>query len=367
MSTQTKASSLLGLNAIVAGSGLLQDAGFLITDKPQRESRPGRPVVCAHDGTFHCDEALACFMLKLTDKFANADIVRTRVPAVLAEADCCVDVGAVDDPSTHRYDHHQASFKGTFSPAYKSRLSSAGLVYKHHGREVIRKIVAGVISPEHPELEAQTAVLYERVYKQFIEHIDAMDNGQEVSENGVLMYNLSSHIGTRVSRLNPEWNEEADNATVNERFRLAIYLTGSEFHDYVSGQARAWLPARGIVEAAVAARHTVHPSGQIIKLDQFCPWKEHLFMLEEELNIQGAIKFVLFQDKSGTYRVQTVSVDEASFFSSRIPLLEAWRGVRDEALSELLGIPGAVFVHASGFIGGHKTYEGVLEMAARCL
>lgn len=51
----------------------------------------------------------------------------------------------------------------------------------------------------------------------------------------------------------------------------------------------------------------------------------------------------------------------------RLPLPEAWRGLRDEALSELAGIPGCVFVHASGFIGGNQTREGALEMARRTL
>lgn len=53
--------------------------------------------------------------------------------------------------------------------------------------------------------------------------------------------------------------------------------------------------------------------------------------------------------------------------SSRLPLLEEWRGVRDEALSELSGIKGCIFVHAGGFIGGNKSMEGALEMARRTL
>lgn len=51
----------------------------------------------------------------------------------------------------------------------------------------------------------------------------------------------------------------------------------------------------------------------------------------------------------------------------RLSLPEEWRGVRDEALSELSGIKGCVFVHAGGFIGGNKTQEGALEMARRTL
>jgi uncharacterized UPF0160 family protein len=29
-----------------------------------------------HSGTFHCDEALGCFMLKLTNQFQDCSIVR---------------------------------------------------------------------------------------------------------------------------------------------------------------------------------------------------------------------------------------------------------------------------------------------------
>jgi len=54
-------------------------------------------------------------------------------------------------------------------------------------------------------------------------------------------------------------------------------------------------------------------------------------------------------------------------FESRKALPEAWRGLRDSALSDLIGIPGAIFVHASGFIGGHQTFQGALEMAKKAL
>jgi uncharacterized UPF0160 family protein len=50
-------------------------------------------------------------------------------------------------------------------------------------------------------------------------------------------------------------------------------------------------------------------------------------------------------------------------FDSRKKLPTPWRGVRDDALSALIGVDGAIFVHASGFIGGHKTKDGALSMA----
>ena len=60
-----------------------------------------------HNGTFHCDEALACFMLKQLPEYKHADIIRTRNPEELSKCDVVVDVGGVYDADKHRYDHHQ--------------------------------------------------------------------------------------------------------------------------------------------------------------------------------------------------------------------------------------------------------------------
>ena len=110
--------------------------------------------------------------------------------------------------------------------------------------------------------------------------------------------------------------------------------------------------------------------------------KEHLFELEEALQIPDAEKplYVLYPDETGgNWRIQAVPVSPESF-ESRKALPEQWRGVRDDALSQLSGVDGCIFVHASGFIGGeydnilacfsiqhilagNKTKEGVLTMA----
>ena len=116
----------------------------------------------------------------------------------------------------------------------------------------------------------------------------------------------------------------------------------------------------------MAARCEIHPSGQIMVLAHFCPWKDHLFELEAEQGASGSVLYVLYQDTGGSWRIQAVPADPTSF-ESRKKLPSAWRGVRDEALSDLVGVPGAVFVHASGFIGGHATREGALSMAMQSL
>ena len=59
--------------------------------------------------------------------------------------------------------------------------------------------------------------------------------------------------------------------------------------------AQAWLPARGLVQAAIARRLEVDSSGEIFRLDTFCPWKGHLYELEQELKLPTPLKFCIYQ------------------------------------------------------------------------
>lgn len=54
-------------------------------------------------------------------------------------------------------------------------------------------------------------------------------------------------------------------------------------------------------------------------------------------------------------------------FESRKPLPSKWGGLRDDELSKVAGIPGSVFVHVSGFIGGNESNEDALAMAKAAL
>uniref|UniRef100_A0A5B7AG16 Metal-dependent protein hydrolase n=2 Tax=Davidia involucrata TaxID=16924 RepID=A0A5B7AG16_DAVIN len=140
-------------------------------------------------------------------------------------------------------------------------------------------------------------------------------------------------------------------------------LAGSEFLDNVRFHAKSWLPARSIVMECLAASRDVDPSGEIVVLTRFCPWKLHLFELEEEMKIDPPIKYALYQDdRSKHWRVQAVAISPDKF-ESRKPLPSQWRGLRDDELSKEAEIPGCVFVHMSGFIGGNQSYEGALAMA----
>ncbi|XP_077978339.1 MYG1 exonuclease-like [Glandiceps talaboti] len=316
-----------------------------------------------HNGTFHCDEVLACFMLKQLPQYKDADIVRTRDSATLDTCDIVVDVGAEYDPSKHRYDHHQRSFKdsmSTLTPDKKwtTKLSSAGLVYLHFGHQILAQVLKTTADAQI------TGVIYNKVYENFIEEIDAIDNGISQSDEKP-RYAVSTNLSSRVGHLNPWWNDE--DVDVEERFQKAMKLVGEEFLDRVVFYHKCWWPARALVEEAIGERFQVDESGEIMLLKQGgFPWKDHLFDLEAELKIETPIKYALYTDQNGNWRIQCVPIRKDSF-ENRLSLYEEWRGVRDDELSELSGIPGCIFVHASGFIGGNKTKEGVLAMAKKTL
>ncbi|GMP70672.1 hypothetical protein CsSME_00029425 [Camellia sinensis var. sinensis] len=113
----------------------------------------------------------------------------------------------------------------------------------------------------------------------------------------------------------------------------------------------------------LAAREDIDSSGGIMVLTRSCPWKLHIFDLEEGMKIDPTIKYVIYQDeRSENWRVQAVAISPDKF-ESRKPLPSPWRGLTDGELSEAAGIPGCTFVHMSGFIGGNQTYKGALDMA----
>lgn len=319
--------------------------------------------VGTHNGTFHCDEALGCYMIRRTAKYAGAEIVRTRDPQVLDTLDAVLDVGGVYDPSRDRFDHHQRGFDQVFGHGFVTKLSSAGLVYKHYGLEIIAKELG--LDAGHPDVER----VYLAVYKSFVEAIDAIDNGiNQYDTDQPPKYVNSTHLSSRVGRLNLDWiDEDQSQEKENERFHCAMSLAGGEFIENVQSHAKSWLPARSIVEESLRVRQEIDSSGEIVVLKRFCPWKLHLFELEQELKIEPSIKYVLYEDGRGQqWRVQAVAVSPDKF-ESRKPLPESWRGLRDEDLSRHCSIPNCVFVHISGFIGGNKSFEGALAMAKLAL
>jgi len=354
------------------------------------------PLIGTHNGHFHADEALAVHMLRQLPAYADARLVRTRDPKVLETCHTVVDVGGEYDAARNRYDHHQRGFTTTF-PGRDTKLSSAGLVFLHFGRAIIaqrlsaqkqkqtqeggedKPAAAAPVAEDSPEVE----LLHRKLYEGFIEALDAHDNGISVYDPAaVAAAGLEKRfseggftLGALVGRLNPNWNDPrpsdpaAAQQAEDERFLEASARIGDEFDRDLDYHAAAWLPARTIVQRAFERRREFDPEGRVLVLEgQSVPWKDHLYALEAA-GVPNPVLYVLYQEKpepGAKWRIQCVPESKDSFVS-RKPLPEAWRGFRDEELDAIAGVPGCVFVHAAGFIGGNKTWEGVKEMALKAL
>jgi len=87
-----------------------------------------------------------------------------------------------------------------------TRLSSAGLIYKYYGKEVITKIAKDMFGRELDEKTLET--MYQKIYKALIMEVDAIDNGVTQSEE--MRYSISTSLSSRVGAYNSPWNAPAD-------------------------------------------------------------------------------------------------------------------------------------------------------------
>lgn len=341
------------------------------------------PYIGTHDNTFHCDDVTACYILKSLDRFKDHGIVRTRDPELLAKAEIIVDVGGELDVETLRLDHHQRSFNQTikdYHPNIKTtnpdkpvRLSSAGLVFAIFGKDyIVKQLNLGNNYGELDEKQKKMLdAIFEKAYTEFMEEIDAIDNGVEIASGDNLVYNyhINSGISSRVARFNPI-DKDASAELRLEQFKKAMEMVGAEMSEGVKFLGEVWWPRRQQFRDFVLKREEFDPSGQIVYIDtdHLIGWKSALLDLEEELGIVGQLKFIIFCDGSeaSPWRVTAVPVNLKSFVS-RAPLKQEWRGKRDDELQAASGVADATFVHMNGFTGGAKSLQGVKSLVRKTL
>ena len=59
-------------------------------------------------------------------------------------------------------------------------MSSAGIIYKYYGKQIIDNISKHIFQSEIPTSEID--IIYEKIYRGLILEIDAVDNGEKQTE-----------------------------------------------------------------------------------------------------------------------------------------------------------------------------------------
>ena len=308
--------------------------------------KPLRPLLVTHSGTFHLDDAFAYAVLRLAlglgEPGHDHALVRTRDGSVIMDADVAWDVGAVYDPAARRFDHHQrgAPVRGDDGLPY----SAAGLVWRHHGEAA----VAAMLAPSGAaDLAAAVATAIDR---EVVRRIDGIDNG--VGDPGDAL-----GLASLVEDLNPPWDSPAvgDRAAEDAAFLRAADMAEGFLRRRVEA-VRARLAAGAVVLAA----HARSADPRILDLDRKLPW-------EGPVSAHALpVLYAVYPVPNGNWMVDAMPPEPGSF-GQRLPLPEAWAGLREADLAATCGVPDAVFVHARRFVGAARSREGATTMARRAI
>jgi uncharacterized UPF0160 family protein len=289
-----------------------------------REGKEHFMQLGTHNGKFHADDVFAIAILK--QLYPDAQVLRTRNASVLNECDIVVDVGGGP------YDHHSTDkvYRDNDIP-----YASAGLIWRDFGQRVVEQYVSS----------GETTTLVTRVDEKLMQGIDANDNGYELHKDNRIM-SISEIIGG----FNPLWNSRQDeDAAFAEAVNMAATILNHQIQLEVSR-----LKAVHIVKQAYEQRH----QKEILVLEHYCPWTETLMNLDDS----ESVLFVVYPDKFGDYRIQSVP-RRLGTFESRKSLPESWAGKEHEDLGGEIGIDDAIFCHPARFIAGAKSKQSIMTMA----
>lgn len=309
---------------------------------PARDGRPAHraplPLLATHGGTFHLDDAFAYAALKLALGLGEAgrdhELIRTRDEAALARADLVWDVGAAYDPARGRFDHHQ---RGAPAREDGTPFSAAGLVWRHHGEAAVAALL------DDAGLAPAVAAVVDR---EVVRRIDEIDNG--VGEPGDAL-----DLAGLVADLNPPWDspDVGDRAAEDAAFSRAADLAGDVLRRRVEA-----VRARLAADAVVLAAHARSADPRVLELERKLPWEGPVFAHDLP------VLYAVYPVPNGNWMVDATPTAPGRF-EQRLPLPEAWAGLRDAALAAASGVPDAVFVHLRRFVGAARSREGALALA----
>ncbi len=283
--------------------------------------------IATHNKHFHPDDVFAVATLSLIIN-KPFEIIRTRNPLIIKDADYVVDIGGEYDEERNRFDHHQSGGAGTRENGIP--YASFGLVWKKYGN-----LICG---------SEETAQLIE---KRIVEPTDAEDSGVAIIKpifEGVYPYSYFRAIYS----LNPTWKERDKDC--DKLFREAMESAKKVILREIE-ILRHFIEGRKFVEKS----YEVAEDKRFIILDKEYSWKEVMNKYKEPL-------FVIEPNfEEGQWKIVAVR-DDINSFKNRKDLPEKWGGKKDQELASETGVSDAVFCHKNLFIAATRSKEGAIKL-----
>lgn len=315
-------------------------------------------TIATHGGSFHADDVFGVAVLM--GVYPSNTLIRTRDPKQIDAADFAVDVGSVWEPIIGRFDHHQRGFAGARpSKEIDGEMvegvgyASAGLVWREYGADYVltlAKTKGFAIDGD------SVAKIVRSVDGSLVQYIDLVDTGKDAVAPGV--YGLSSLL----SQLNTNWMEEQ---ALDSKGRAQLHL--DRFHEAMAITRRFLdqMIVRKIAQfsaADIVRKSSRLLGGKVLHLEKGgMPWTR--IAIDEMPDVMLVIYPV---DDGAQHQIHTVPVESESF-KARMDLPASWAGLRDQEMAAVTGVEDSVFCHMNLFIGGAKSFDGVLRLAQAAL
>ena len=265
-----------------------------------------------HNGTMHADEVFATAFLSLY--FGNFKVARvSEVPKDISTKTIIYDIGK------GKFDHHQTDARIRDNGI---KYSSFGLLFEEYGLNYLKKLKL-----------KNTKAIYNYLVKDFIEAIDAIDNGIFPEIKSIYKIKTVSDV---IKIFNPSYGS---NDKEDEQFIKAVSLAESILTEELKNVI-------GKVEAGVKVKKILNKTkGPILILDEYLPYEEIILT-----SLSGKkILFAIYPSNRGGYGIKTIPISTTDK-TSRVYFPKEWGGLTNDALEKVTGIKGSLFCHTNRFL-----------------
>ena len=319
--------------------------------------------IITHSDTFHCDEVMACAMLKFL--YPDRDIIRTRDDNVLkskSEDSYMVDVGKLYDHEKKLYDHHQESFSIRFfsnekkSEKYTVCMSSCGLIWLHYGHAIINKIVEDLKTSTEGNIDIDKEYIFDKFYKIFVYPIDCNDNGKSND------YRDSVYIPIELSNIVGSFNgSPSDHQSQMVNFMNAMQMCQSIFLNRLTRMIHASLNYTKYLDSFLVSWALSQLSNKnYIMIDhEQMPIHSYLAKFDPD----QTIKFIIVCRNHDNWRLWTVNKknDRMDRFAILLPLIS------ESTARDLPCGKDIIFIHKACFTGACKTRDTAVSVIEHSL
>ncbi|OON99458.1 MAG: hypothetical protein ATN35_12440 [Epulopiscium sp. Nele67-Bin004] len=286
--------------------------------------------MAVHNGSFHADDVFCVAMMQ--EIYSDLEVVRTRDEDILNSCDIVADVG------NGEFDHHSADKKLREDGI---PYCAFGLLWQRYGIDYIDSYIS--LCPE-----AQVVAIQQKIAYDFISQFDTNDNGIDTVTSSVPVMTLSKVIDTYIPfNATSEQLDTAFFEAVEFAKKILAYVVNKEINFYDNlAKIENLLNMQDVQQK------------RYLVLDKKVAWKNPLI----QLDTQGHVLFVVYEDTNGNWMVQNVQ-KSSDTFEARKDLPASWAGLSGQALDKVANIEGCVFCHSARFLCGHKTKEGAIYLA----